>query len=92
MLPKYMHRPAMFLALAMLCFAPLAQAGTRAKMKVPTRQQGIVQTLWRGLTQIFEKEGASIDPSGNSGSGTGTGVSGTDDEGASIDPWGVSHG
>lgn len=97
MLPKYMHRPAMFLALAMLCFAPLAQAGTRGPAKVSqkavtARHPGALQAFWRGLAQMFEKEGAGIDPTGRSGSGLGTGTTGTDDEGAGIDPTGIPHG
>jgi hypothetical protein len=98
MLSKGMRRSVLSLSLAMLCLAPLAaQAGTRGVVKAPTRaaavhHDGIVQAFWRGLAQVFEKEGASIDPWGQPGSGIGTVVPGTDDEGASIDPSGAPHG
>lgn len=97
MLSKGVRRPIVFLVFVMLCFAPLAQAGTHGAMKAPAkvatvRHQGALQAFWRGLVQILEKNGVSIDPSGSSGSGIGTNVPGTDDEGASIDPWGVTHG
>ena len=47
-------------------------------------QEGVFRGLWRNLTHLFEKEGASIDPNG-----AGTGGTGTNDGGASIDPSGV---
>jgi hypothetical protein len=98
MLSKSVRRSVLPLALAMLCFVPLtSQAGTRlakaqAARAAAVRHEGIVQAFWRGLAQMFEKNGASIDPSGQPGSGIGTNVPGTDDEGASIDPFGVPHG
>ena len=97
MLSKGVRRSVLPIALAMLCFVPLAaQAGTRGMTKAPrgaaVRHEGIVQAFWRGLAQMFEKEGAGIDPTGHSGLGTGTPGSGTDDEGAGIDPTGIPHG
>jgi hypothetical protein len=91
------RRSVLPIALAMFCLVPLtARAGTRvAKTRARAaaiRHEGIVQAFWRGLAQVFEKEGPSIDPFGRPGSSVGTGVPGTDDEGPSIDPFGVPHG
>lgn len=98
MLSKGMRSSVLSFVLAMLCFAPLAaQAGMRGAAKTSARpaavrHQGILQAFWRGLAQIFEKEGAGIDPTGQLGSGLGAGAPGTDDEGAGIDPTGIPHG
>jgi hypothetical protein len=71
-----------------------AQAGGRGPSKgeakpAASRVQdgaGVVRAFWRGLTNLFEKEGPSIDPSGQPKPGSGT-PAGTN-EGGSIDPSG----
>src|SRR3954447_1148189 len=82
-----------------LCLATaVAQAGVRTIEKGKSKpaasrvqeREGVVLTLWHGLVSLFEKEGASIDPSGQHGTGTGNGA-GTNN-GASIDPSGAHQG
>ena len=94
MFSKHVRLCLLIVALVALGLTPAAQAGTRSAGRATARahapQPGFLQTLWRGVSQIFEKEGASIDPSGVPHSNTGS--SGTSGEGASIDPSGVPHG
>jgi len=97
MFSKRMSRAAVALIVT-LCLAPaVAQAGVRtvergkskpAASRVQERE-GVVLTLWHGLVSLFEKEGASIDPSGQHGTGTGSGT-GTNN-GPGIDPDGAPH-
>ena len=93
-------RRTLLLALALiLCLLPAAaQAGmldlsSRSEARtVTTRMQegdGIFSAVWKRLMRIWQKEGASIDPSGNTG---GTSGSGTNNSGASIDPTGTPPG
>ena len=97
MFSKGMCRGLMAALIVMLFLAPaMAQAGGRGTVKESrpgaSRVQergGVFQALWHGLAGLFEKEGASIDPSGKPPANTGTGNAGTDN-GASIDPSG-SH-
>jgi len=99
MFSKRMSRLAQAALILALCLAPVvAQAGVRpgergkskpAASRVQERR-GVVLTLWHGLVGLFEKEGASIDPSGQPGTGTGNAV-GTNN-GASIDPSGSPQG
>lgn len=92
-------RRSLLLALALiLCLLPAAaQAGmldlsSRSEARiVATRVQegeGIFSAVWKRLTGILRKEGASIDPNGNTG---GTSGSGTNNSGASIDPTGTPN-
>jgi hypothetical protein len=75
----------------------VAQAGGRGSSKGESKpavsrvqeRGGVFQALWRGLTSLFEKEGGSIDPSGQPRPGTSN--SGTDN-GGSIDPSGTPGG
>ncbi|HEV7504263.1 MAG TPA: hypothetical protein VGS07_05090 [Thermoanaerobaculia bacterium] len=99
MFSKKMSRIGKAALILMLCVAPvLAQAGVRlgerGKSKPAASRvhsgEGVVLTLWHGLVGLFEKEGASIDPSGQHGTGTGSGA-GTNN-GASIDPPGSPQG
>ena len=98
MFSKGMSRVAQTALILTLCLAPVAQAGVRsgeggkskpAASRVQERG-GVFQAFWHGLVSVFEKEGASIDPSGQPGTGTGNGV-GTNG-GASIDPSGSPQG
>ena len=80
-----------------LGLTPAAQAGTHPSGRGAARaarthapEPGLLQILWRTVSQMFEKEGASIDPSGITGSNPGG--SGLHHEGSSIDPFGVTHG
>jgi hypothetical protein len=85
-------RRTILLALALtLCVLPAAaQAGVLQLSRgedrfVASRFQdgeGIFRSLWKRLVGIWEKNGASIDPSGGSGGGT-------TNSGASIDPTGT---
>lgn len=89
MFSKHVRLCLLIVGLVALGLTPAAQAGTRsAKAHAP--QPGFLQVLWRGVSQIFEKEGASIDPSGVPHSNTGS--SGTSDEGSGIAPSGITHG
>lgn len=99
MVSKDVRRGFLTLSIVMLCLAPaVAQAGictgrAMPRAAAPAWQQGVLETLWRGLAHLFEKEGASIDPYGKPGPSAGTSSSGTSDGGAGIDPSGVpSHG
>ncbi len=95
MFSKYV-RLCLLIALVVLGLAPAAQAGTRPAGRATARaarthapQLGILEALWRGVGQILEKEGSSIDPSGIPHSNPGS--SGTNGEGSGIDPSGVPH-
>jgi hypothetical protein len=94
MFSKY-ARLCLLVTLVVLGLAPAVQAGTYAarstarSARAHAPQVGLLQALWRNVSQIFEKEGASIDPSGIPHSSTGS--SGVNGEGASIDPSGVPH-
>ena len=87
-------RRVLLAALALtLCLLPAAaQAGTppisRDKARsVAVRVQegeGIFNLLWNRLAGVWQKEGASIDPSGSPKPGQ----TGSSDSGASIDPTG----
>ncbi len=97
MFSKHVRLCLLIVALVALGLTPAAQAGTRSAGRATARtaqahasQPGFLQVLWRGVSQILEKEGASIDPSGTPHSNTGS--SGTSDEGSGIDPSGVTHG
>jgi hypothetical protein len=97
MFSKHVRLCLLIVALVALGLAPAAQAGTRSAGRATARaarthapQPGFLQILWRGVNQIFQKEGASIDPSGIPHSNTGT--SGTSGEGSGIDPSGMTHG
>ena len=97
MFSKHARLCLLIVALVALGLTPAAQAGTRSAGRATARaarahapQPGFLQVLWRGVSQIFEKEGASIDPHGVPNANTGT--TGTSGEGASIDPSGVPHG
>jgi hypothetical protein len=97
MFSKHVRLCLLVVALVALGLTPAAQAGTRSAGRATARaarahasQPGILQILWRGVSQIFEKEGAGLDPHGTPN--TNTGSSGTSDEGSGIDPSGVTHG
>ncbi|HEX3555924.1 MAG TPA: hypothetical protein VIA62_22125 [Thermoanaerobaculia bacterium] len=87
------------LIVALFLIPAVAQAGGRSTLRsgskpAASRVQepgGVLQALWHGLVSLFEKEGASIDPSGQPVTGTATPTpgAGTGDEGASIDPNGT---
>ena len=92
MFSKHVRLCLLIVALVALGLAPAAQAGTRSAGRATARaarahasQPGILQVLWRGVSQIFGKEGASIDPHGTPNPNTGT-------TGTSGDPSGVTHG
>jgi len=92
MFSKHVRLCLLVVALVALGLTPAAQAGTRSAGRATARtarahasQPGFLQILWRGVGQIFEKEGASIDPHGNTNTSTGT-------TGTSGDPSGVTHG
>jgi hypothetical protein len=96
MFSKHVRLCLLVVALVALGLTPAAQAGTHSAGRATARaarahapQPGFLQVLWRGVSQIFEKEGAGLDPHGTPNTNTGTGL---DDEGASIDPSGVPHG
>ena len=84
-------RRALLAALALtLCLLPAAaQAGMPRISRDEARTvalrvqegEGIFNLLWKRLVGVWEKNGASIDPSGSSGGGT-------TNSGASIDPTG----
>jgi hypothetical protein len=93
---KSVLRSVMTVLVLTLSLAPaVAQAGGRGPAKGESKpaasrvqeRGGVLQDLWRGLTSLFEKGGASIDPSGQQ-PGLGTSNSGTDN-GGSIDPSGT---
>jgi hypothetical protein len=94
MLSKH-ARLGILLLTGMLFLAPMtAQAGTQGIVKGQSRaastsatRESLLQTFWRGLTRLLEKDGSSIIPGG----GTGTGSSGTSDEGTGLDPFGLPH-
>ena len=97
MFSKHVRLCLLIVALVVLGLTPAAQAGTRSAGRATARaarphasQPGFLQSLWRGVSQIFEKEGNTIDPHGTPNSSTGT--SGTSDEGSGIDPSGITHG
>lgn len=99
MFSKRMSRIAQAALILTLCLAPaVAQAdvrsGERGKSKpAASRVQGgggVFQAIWHGLVGLFEKEGASIDPNGQPGTGTGN-ATGTNN-GPSIDPSGSPQG
>ena len=78
-----------------------AQAGVRGSTKGASKpaasrvqdRGGVFQAFWRGLASFFEKEGASIDPSGQHQPQPGGGTSGSGTNGgASIDPSGSPGG
>ena len=79
MFSKRMSRIAQATLIATLCLAPMAQAGVRSGDKGKSKpaasrvqeREGIALTLWHGLVSLFEKNGASIDPSGQPVPGTG---------------------
>jgi hypothetical protein len=90
-------RRTLLLALALiLCLLPAAaQAGvldlssrSEARIVAARVQEGILSAAWKRLMGILRKEGASIDPNGNTG---GTSGSGTNNSGASIDPTGTPN-
>jgi hypothetical protein len=96
MFSKHVRFCLLIAALIALGLTPAAQAGTRSAGRPTARaarahasQPGFLQILWRGVSQVFEKEGAGLDPHGTPNSSTGTGL---DDEGSGIDPSGVTHG
>src|SRR4051794_11400592 len=69
MFSKHVRLCLLIVALIALGFTPAAQAGMRSAGRATARaarahapQPGFLQILWRGVSQIFEKEGASIDP------------------------------
>lgn len=88
MFSKRMSRVARVVLIAMLCLAPMAQAGVRperGKSKpAASRVQAVFQSFWHGVVSLFEKNGASIDPSGQPVPGTGN-ATGTNN-GAGIGP------
>lgn len=95
MFSKHVRLCLLVVALVALGLTPAAQAGTRSTGRATARvarahaaQPGFLQIVWRGVSQIFEKEGAGLDPHGTPNSNTSTGL---DDEGASIDPSGMTH-
>jgi hypothetical protein len=96
MLSQSLRQGFLALSLLTLCLTPTAAqarthaAGKPAPVAVAAPAQGnIVQTLWRGIVHLLQKEGASIDPSGRPT--TTSSLSGTGDEGAGIDPSGLHH-
>jgi hypothetical protein len=92
MFSKY-ARLCLLVTLVVLGLAPAVQAGTSAarstarSARAHAPQMGILETLWRGVSHLFDKEGAGLDPHGTPNPG----ASGTNDEGSGIDPSGVSH-
>jgi hypothetical protein len=96
MFSKQVRLCLLIMALVALGLTPAAQGGTRSAGRATARtarthaQPGFLQILWRDVSQIFEKEGAGLDPHGTPHSNTGT--TGTSDEGSGIDPSGVPHG
>lgn len=64
-----------------------ARAGEAPAVRAEARASGLLSLAWRELMGLFAKNGASIDPSGSSGTGGGTGTNGN---GASIDPSGAT--
>lgn len=98
MFSKRMSRCMVAMILA-LCLAPaVAQAGVssgeRGKPKPAASRvqdrEGVVLALWHSLMGLFEKNGNSIDPSGQPAPSTGNDP-GTNN-GASIDPNGSPQG
>jgi hypothetical protein len=95
MFSKRMSRIAQVALIAALCLAPMAQAGVRSadrgKSKpAVSRVQVVFQSFWHGVVSLFEKNGASIDPSGQPVPGTGN-ATGTNN-GPGIDPDGAPQG
>jgi hypothetical protein len=97
MFSKHVRLCLLIVALIALGLTPAAQAGTRSAGRATARaarahaaQPGFLQILWRGVSQVFEKEGAGLDPHGTPNSSPGT--TGISDEGSGIDPSGVTHG
>ncbi len=94
MFSKRMSRIAQTALIATLCLAPMAQAGVRPGDRgnpkpAASRVQVALQSFWHGVVSLFEKNGGSIDPSGQPVPGAGN-TAGTD-EGPSIDPDGAPH-
>lgn len=96
MFSKRMSRIAQSALILALCLAPaVAQAGVRAGEQGKSKpaasrvqeREGAFQAIWHRLVGLFEKEGASIDPNGQHGTGTGN-ATGTN-SGASTDPSGT---
>jgi len=95
MFSKRMSQVAQVALIATLCLAPMAQAGVRSgdrgKSKpAASRVQVVFQSFWHGVVSLFEKNGNSIDPSGQPVPGTGNNA-GTDN-GPGIDPSGTPKG
>ena len=96
MLSQSLRQGFLALSLLALCLTPAAAgarthaAGKPAPAVAAAPEQGsVVQTLWRGIVHLFQKEGAGIDPSGKPA--TTSSLAGTGDEGAGIDPSGLHH-
>ena len=94
MFSKHVRLCLLVVALVALGLTPAAQAGTRSAGRATARtarvhasQPGFLQLFWRGVGQIFEKEGAGLDPHGTPNTSTGT--TGTSPD---MDPSGVTHG
>jgi hypothetical protein len=94
MFSKRMSRIAQVALIATLCLAPMAQAGVRTERgnskPATSRVQVVFQSFWHGLVSLFEKNGNSIDPSGQPTPSTGN-TAGTDN-GPGIDPSGTPKG
>jgi hypothetical protein len=101
MFTKTARRTLLALALILCLLPAAAQAGvfqiSRSEARVVAARvqegNGIFSAVWKGLTFLWEKAGAGIDPTGGTGepdgtSGSGSGNGGSD-EGASIDPNGT---
>jgi hypothetical protein len=96
MLSQSLRQGFLALSLLTLCLTPaVAEARTHAVGKpapaavTAPAQESVLQTLWRGVAHLLQKEGASIDPSGRPT--TTSSLAGSGDEGASIDPSGLHH-
>lgn len=98
MFSKRMSRVAQTALIVTLGLVPMAQAGVRSGERENSKpaasrvqeRDGVVLMFWHRLVSLFEKNGNSIDPNGQQGTGTGSGV-GTNG-GASIDPSGAPQG
>jgi hypothetical protein len=71
MFSKHVRLCLLIVALVALGLTPAVYAGTRSAGRATVRaarshapQPGFLQILWRGVSQIFEKEGAGLDPHG----------------------------
>ncbi|HVR98079.1 MAG TPA: hypothetical protein VMW27_15785 [Thermoanaerobaculia bacterium] len=91
----------LLLAVALLALPGLAQAGSFDRMErgsaslfdlFQQRIADLASTLWGGVTGAWDKGGASIDPSGTPGTGTGTTGGSSTEGGNSIDPSGTPGG